>query len=130
MWLRRDASAASRAGSFPDGFVPGAADRADQVGPAELAPQLRHVDVHRPRAAVVGHAPDAVEELLAREDDAGVLEQPGEEVELLRRQLDRLAGDLDLPSVAAHLDVAELERLLLRAVLDAAQARIDPRGEL
>src|ERR671933_755468 len=116
MWLRRDASAASRAGSFPDGFVPGAADRANQVGPAELAPQLRDVDVHRPRAAVVGHAPDAVQELLAREDDPRVLE--------------RLARDPHLARVAAQLDVAELERLLLRPVLGPAQHGLDPRRQL
>ena len=59
-----------------------------------------------------------------------MLEQPREQVELLGRQLDGLAGDLDLTRVAAQLDVAELERLLLRAVLGAPQHGLDPGGEL
>ena len=56
---------------------------------AELAPQLRDVDVDGARAAGVGHPPDEVEQLLAREHDAGMLEEAREQVELLARQLDR-----------------------------------------
>ena len=41
----------------------------------------------------IGHAPDDVEQPLAREDDPAVLEEAREQVELLPRQLDGLAGD-------------------------------------
>ena len=69
------------------------------------------MDVDGARAAGVGHAPDPVEQLVARDDDAGVLEQVGEQVELLAGQLDGLAGDSDLARVRVEDDVAELERL-------------------
>ena len=52
-----------------------------------------HVD--RARVAGEGVAPDALEQLVAREDEAPVVEQLPEEVELLRRQLDLLLTDAD-----------------------------------
>ena len=97
--------------SRPDGLVARAAHGADRVGTAELAAQLRDVDVDGARAARVAHPPDAVEQLVARDDDAGVLEQVGEEIELLAGQLDELAGDPDLARLRVDRDVAELEQL-------------------
>ena len=79
------------------------------VGRPSLRRSWRDVHVDGPRAAGVAHAPDAVEQPVAREHDAGVLEQAGEEVELLRRQLDRLAADGHLAAVDVDDDVAELE---------------------
>src|SRR4051812_46479584 len=71
-----------------DGLVPGAPHGADQLRRPELAAQLRDVDVHGARPARVGEAPHLVEQALARENDAGVLDERDEEIELLRRQLD------------------------------------------
>src|SRR5207244_11883947 len=127
---RTDAFAASRAGSLSCGLVPRAADGSDQLGPAELAPELRDVDVDRPRPAVVRHPPNAVEQLLAREHDPVVLDEPREEVELLRGQVDGLAPDLHLARVAPELDVADAEGLLGRPRLRPAENRLDPRCEL
>ena len=80
-----------------------------------------HVD--GARAAEVRHPPDAVEQLLPREDDAGMLEQPGQQLELLAGQLDGLAACGDLVRVAVQDDVAELERPLAAAALRSAGAR-------
>ena len=82
-----------------------------ESGPAELPAQLRDVDVDGARAARVAHAPDAVEQLVARDDDAGVLEQVREQVELLAGQLDGLARDADLARLRVEGDVADLEQL-------------------
>src|SRR4051812_48265064 len=69
-------------------LVAGAAHRPDPLRVAELAPQLRDVHVHGAGAAGIRHAPDEIEQALAGEDDARVLEEAGEKVELLARQLD------------------------------------------
>src|SRR5690242_3862606 len=76
-----------------DELVAGAAHSPDPFRVAELAPQLRDVHVDRAGAAGIRHAPDEVEQPLAREDDAGMFEEACEEVELLARQLDLRAGD-------------------------------------
>ncbi len=60
----------------------------------------------------------------------GMLEEAREQVELLARQLDLSAGDGDVARVAPQHDVARREHLVLVAVLDAAQDRLDARGEL
>src|SRR5262249_28536524 len=88
------ASAASVLG--PDGLVPRAADGPDQLRLAELPAELRDVHVDRARPARVGHPPDAIEELIAADDDPGVLDQHREQVELLRCQLDSASVDGDL----------------------------------
>ena len=58
-----------------------------------------HVD--GARAAGIRHAPDDVEQPLAREHDPHVLEEAAEEVEFLAGQLDRLAANGNLVRVAA-----------------------------
>src|SRR5581483_5212224 len=58
------------------------------------------------------------------------LEEAREQVELLARQLDRLAADRDLVRVAPEDDVPCGQHLLLRALLRPAQDRLDPRGQL
>src|SRR5690348_2478497 len=75
-----------------DELVPGPSHGPDPVGVAELAPQLCDVHVDGARPAGIRHAPDEIEQALAREDDAGMLEKAGEEVELLARELDLRAG--------------------------------------
>ena len=64
-----------------------------------------HVD--RARAAGVLLAPHAVEQQVARDDDAGVRHEVREQVELLRGELDGLAGDGDVVRLAVEHDVAE-----------------------
>ena len=54
------------------------------------------MDVHRARLDVAVAAPDAVEQPLAREDAAGVLQEVLQQAELGRAERDRLA-------MAAHL---------------------------
>ena len=98
--------------------------------PAELATELRDVDVDRARAARVAHPPDPVEQLVARDHDAGVLDQVGEQVELLAGQLDRRAGDRHLARLRIERDVAELEHLGARRGAGAPQDGLDAGGEL
>src|SRR5262249_23990213 len=84
----------------------------------------------RARAARVLDAPNAVEQLVAREERAGIPEEVREQVELLRGQLDGLAGDRDLVGLAVEDDVAEREhrprRLRLRPPEDGLHPRDDP----
>src|SRR6185437_16999960 len=69
-------------------------DGDDRRGVAELAAELAHVDVDRARVAGERVAPDPLQQLVARQHEAVVVEQLPEQVELLRRQLDLLACDL------------------------------------
>src|SRR5690242_7625352 len=76
-------------------LVPDAADRLhDGTGVAQLLPQRLHVRVDRARVDRPLVAPDAVEQLLARENDPTVAREEREKVELFRRQRDVFAtGD-------------------------------------
>src|SRR5918997_3131807 len=51
---------------------------------AELSAQLAHVHVHRARVAGERVSPDALEQLVARQDEPAMVEQLPEQVELLR----------------------------------------------
>src|SRR5438046_8795395 len=97
------------AGSRLHRFVAGAADRPDQARPPQLAPQLGDVHVHRSRPAAVVESPDPLEQELAGDDDAAVLGQVGEQIELFRPQLNRLVRDSDLAVPATHRHVAKHE---------------------
>ena len=74
--------------------------------------------------------PDPVEQLVARDDDAGVLEQVREQVELLAGQLDGLARDGDLARLRIDDDVAELEQAGVGRRLGPPQQRLHAGGEL
>src|SRR5581483_5288242 len=76
-----------------DELVAGASHRPDPLGISQLAPQLGDMHVDRAGSARIRHAPDEVEQALAREHDPGMLEEAREEVELLARKLDLRAGD-------------------------------------
>src|SRR5258706_16055553 len=84
----RNNRAALRGGRRRSGFVPDPPHGRDRRRIAELLPQLP--DVHVDRAGVAGErvAPNALEELVAREDETTMVEQLPEEVELLRREPD------------------------------------------
>jgi hypothetical protein len=59
-------------------------------GAAELAPEPGHVDIHRLGRYVAG-LPRRVQQLVARQDAAGVLQQNHQEVEFSAREVDRPA---------------------------------------
>ena len=91
--------------------------------------------MHVDGARVAGErvAPDALEQLVARQHEPAVVEQLPEQVELLRRELDLLAVDLHLAPAGVDLELAVgyLARLQLAALGDAAaQDRLDARDEL
>src|SRR6478736_1324336 len=113
-----------------DELVARAAHRPDPLRIAELAPQLRDVHVDGPGAARIRHAPDEIEQALAREDDARMLEEAGEEVELLARELDQCAADGHLVGVAPQDDLARGEHLLLVPALGTTEDRLDPGRQL
>src|SRR6476660_4696916 len=113
-----------------DELVARATHRPDPLRIAELAPQLRDVHVDGPGAARIRHAPDEIEQALAREDDARMLEEAGEEVEFLARKLDRRPRDRDLVRVAPQDDLARGEHLVLASALGTAENRLDPGREL
>src|SRR5918996_3139280 len=70
------------------GLVPNAPHGDDRRGVPELPPELTDVDVDGSRVAREGVAPDPLEQLVAGEHEAVVVEELPEQVELLRRQLD------------------------------------------
>src|SRR5262245_27814156 len=114
-------------------LVAHAPDRDDRRRVPELAAQLADVNVHRAGVAGEGVAPDALEQLVAREHEAAVVEQLPEQVELLRRELDLLVADAHLapPGVDRQVAVAELRALELAALgRGAAQDRLHALDEL
>src|SRR5205823_988181 len=91
----RPASAGSRRYERPSSVAEAVAHAAhgeDQLrlgGVAlELLPQMAHVHVDRARIAVVGAAPERLEQRLATEDAARVAGQRAQQLELDVRQLD------------------------------------------
>ena len=62
----------------------------------ELAAQPAHVDIDRPRIAVVVMSPHAVEQLPARVGTSGMRGEHRQELELLGPQVDQLTGATDL----------------------------------
>src|SRR6266550_6067900 len=113
-----------------DELVARATHRPDPVRIPELAPQLRDVHVYGPGAARIRHAPDEIEQALAREDDARMLEEAGEEVELLARELDQRTADGHLVGVAPQDDLARGEHLLLVPALGTTEDCLDPSRQL
>src|SRR4051812_11276659 len=81
--------------------VPDGADQRLVLG-AELGPQPPHVDVDRAGAAEVVVAPDLLQQLGPGEDPARVLGEVLQELELLERQVERLA--LEPAGVGALVD--------------------------
>src|SRR4051812_5142374 len=74
-----------------------AGDRLDQLAGfrAELFAQARDVRIHRAGGDVRAIAPDALHELLARDDAPRGFEEDVEQIEFLRPELDLLAADRD-----------------------------------
>src|SRR5207247_11446425 len=90
-------------------------------------------NVHGPGVPGESVAPNALEQLVAREHEPAVIEQLPEEVELLRRELDLLLADLDLTAAGVDDEVAVLDRLALALLAlgrCAPEDRLDARDEL
>src|SRR5919199_1252699 len=91
-------------------LVPDAPHGGDRAALAELAAKLPHVHVDRPRVACERVPPDPLEQLVARQHEAAVVEQLPEQVELLRRELDVLALHGHLAAAGVDAQVAVLHR--------------------
>src|SRR3954454_16189127 len=75
----------------------------------ELAAQVLHVRIDRALVAVVVVALDAVDELEAREDATGRAGEREQQLELRRRELDRLALDDRLVALGVDAQPAGVE---------------------
>src|SRR5262249_50093087 len=125
-----EATAASRPPPLGvDGRVAGRSDLVadpphgdDRRGVPELAAQLADVHVDGARVAGERVAPHPLEQLVAREHEAAVVEQLPEQVELLRRELYLLAVHARLAPAGVDFEIAvdDLLRLHLAAVAHPA----------
>jgi hypothetical protein len=91
------------------------------------------VDIDGARVAREGVAPDALEQLVAREHEAPVVEEVPEQVELLGRQLHLLAGDGHLAPTRVDSELAVLENRaheLPSLGAGTAEDRLDAGDEL
>src|SRR5438093_702078 len=80
--------------------------------------------------ATTATAPDAAHQLIAREDTARMPSEKPEQIELLRRQPQGVAGAPDVTSPGVDLDVAEAEALVGRLTRTRpAQHGPDTRGQ-
>src|SRR5262249_13631770 len=70
------------------------------------------------------------EDLLARERKAGPFGEVPQQVELLRRELDRVTGDAHLAPAGIDGDLADLHDFGRRAAVDTPQDRLHARDEL
>ena len=99
--------------------VPGAAHREDQLRiarvPLDLLAQVTHVHVDRARLAIVGAAAKSLEQLAAREHDAGALREHDEHLELDERQLYGFAANFDRTSRNVDPQLAALDQLFALA---------------
>src|SRR4249919_3046838 len=124
-------------GSLVPERVADAVNRADEprLGAilAQLPANARHVRIDHASTRVVAVAPDAIHQLLAAEDDAGLAGEREQDLELER-------GELHLPAVHAHLAFGGVDRepavvdRLGRGrrgdPFDASQDRPDPDRQL
>ena len=79
--------------------------------------------VHRPRVAEVVEAPNLVKKLVAREHAVVVRGEEVDQLQLLGRQVDRLAADFQLVLLERNFDVLEFDQLAVgRVVLRVAAA--------
>ena len=112
-------------------LVADAAQGLDSQRTAELGAQLGDVLIDGARAARELEVPDVLEELFAREDQAGMLEKAGEQVELLHRQVESDARPRSFAGVASQLHLAARQLAGRRPLrLRAAQHRLDAGHQL
>src|SRR5262249_53683681 len=118
-----------------DELVPGAVDGQDvarlAAAVADLGPQLRDVRVDRARGRVALVAPDVLEQLLARDGVTLALDEVAQQLELARREVERLAALLRPVGLEVQLDVREpVAGQALLAALRASQYRAHTREQL
>src|SRR5712692_912574 len=95
-----------------DQLVPDPPNRLNSTGArGELLAKPGDVDVDRPRVAQVVEPPDEVEQPLAIQDQAQVLDKRQEQIELLGAQSDLLPRDRDLSPRRVDLQVSHGGRL-------------------
>ena len=88
------------------------------------------MDVDGARLDIDVLAPHRVEQLLAREDAAGMLHEMAQQAELGRAEMDRLAGARHAMRHQVHHDVGVAQRLVGQRRPDAAQHGADARDQL
>ena len=84
---------------------------------------MADVDVDRARLPVVGPSAQALEQLAAREHDAGALREHDEHLELDERQLHGLAAHVDRSARNVDAKLTALDELLALARRGAATRR-------
>src|SRR3954447_612860 len=128
---RTSRALSDRSGIVGD-LIADAPHRHDGAIVPELASKLTDVDVHGPRVTYEGVSPDALQQLLACQHHAAMVEQLPQELELLRCQLDVLLSDGDLAAVGVDRDAAVLLAALRarRRGGRAAEMRADASHQL
>src|SRR3954453_715438 len=121
--------------SIVSDLVPDAPDGGNRALVTELAAELAHMHVHGARVPRKRVTPDALEQLIAGQHQAAVIEQLPQQVELLWSELHLVAADCDLASPGVDLDGAVFHHGLGRpaALLGlggAAQDRLDASDQL
>src|SRR4051812_38991645 len=99
----------------------------------ELPSQLADMDVDRAGVTRKRVAPHALEQLVACQHEAAMIEQLPEQVEFFRRELDLLFADTHLAATGVDVEVAVLDRLGLEVAAvrrRTAQDRLHARDEL
>src|SRR5919201_4295647 len=100
----------------------------------ELLAQMAHVDVDGARLAVVGAAPERLEQHLPRVDPARVRRHRAQDLELDVRELHRLVSDAHRPLADVDHEPVRRDHLLVRRGRarrgGAAEERAYPAAEL
>src|SRR6185503_14910228 len=110
--------------------VASGAHRADQILMAALIQRLAQaadVDIDRAQLDLGVAAPYRVQQLLAREDAAGSLEEEAQEPELGRAEMDRLASAADAMRREIERKIAEAQDLGIAGRTGAADHSAQPR---
>src|SRR5215213_2693979 len=102
----------------------------DHDAVTELLANLRDVHIDGASVAEPVVAPHAVEDLLARQREAGALGEEAQQVELLGGELDRRIVDQHLAPADVDRDRARLYDLGRRASVDTPQHRLHPGDQL
>ena len=97
-------------------------DRAVRVR-LDLLAEALHVDVERLRVAEVVGAPDLLDQEVPGEEPALPAQERLEELELLRRERDRLAPDADLVAATSISTGPPVEDVDRRSPADASRVR-------
>src|SRR5579862_4075757 len=131
----RSGTSAVVAGRAPRLLAESVADRADGVDEAcvllaQLGPQPSHMDVDRPRAAVVLVAPHAVEQRLAREHLARMRREEPKELVLHVGEIEHAPGNRGLVRLEVQHERPALDRAGSRPAAGPSQQMLEARRYL